>query len=120
MRDVKLILAVLAVILLAAAAASAAPPAPSGSPHVTATLVAHHGRSGHYRGHQSRRYDHHYGSRSHGYGSQYRYIPRVTEPPRAYHYYRMYPSYPPHYGYPRYPYGGIHYYGQGFGISIGF
>jgi len=118
MRDVKLILAVLAVILLLVAAVSAAPPSNSGSGHVTATLVAHHGRSGQYRGYQSRRYDDHYRSRSRG--SEYRYVPRVTEPARVYHYYRMHPSYPPYYVYPRYRSGGIYYGGPRVGVSITF
>lgn len=120
MRNVKLILAVLAVILLLAAAVSAAPPSHSGSTQVAATLVAHRGHSSHYRGYRSPRYDHHGGPRIHGYRSHYRHIPRVTAPPRVYHYYRRYPAYPPYYVYPGYYPSGIYYRGPGFGISIGF
>lgn len=110
MKRIALSLAVLAVLALAASTASAAGPHGSSA---QVTLVAHGGGWG------SPHHGHHGPSWGHGpgygpYPPVYRrpvIVPVPPPPPyRVYRYYRP----------PYYPGASLNYYGNGFGISIGF
>jgi hypothetical protein len=111
-----LALAVVAIVGLAADLAVAGQSSYQGPAQASVTLVGHRGHHGHSHGYRSYRYGH-CPPRHHYYYHHYR-RPAVIVAPPVY-------AYPPTV-YPRvysryyHPYGGFHYRGPGFGISIGF
>ena len=127
MRRVALTLAALGVVGLAASLAVAADRPHASAPSAAVTLVSDHGQHGPSRGYPGFRYGtpyhHDFGPR--GFAPPARRPPAVILP-----YYWSYPPvmyppvlYPPVYEpYPYYyrPRAGFHYFGDGFGISIGF
>jgi hypothetical protein len=111
MRYVMLSLTAVLLVALTTSDGYARSPHHRSSPHVVTV-----GHSRHHGGYHGRPYHHRYDHHRYGYRPGYHGYPHGCN--RGYYPYPTY--YRPYPGYGCSPYWGLHYYGRGFGISIGF